>query len=70
LDRPLGLPPFLPLARAAVATGAVSAVFMEVHPDPPRALSDARSQLDLKKFPEVISRLLEVYAVALKEIHM
>lgn len=59
----------LPLARAALATGAVSAVFMEVHPDPSKALSDARSQLELKKFPEVVSRLLEVYAVALKEVH-
>lgn len=65
-----GQPEFiLPLARAAIATGAVSAVFMEVHPDPPKALSDARSQLELKKFPEVISRLLEVYAVASKGIH-
>lgn len=59
----------LPLARAALATGAVSAVFMEVHPDPSKALSDARSQLELKKFPEVISQLLEVYAVASKGIH-
>lgn len=65
-----GQPEFiLPLAKAAIATGAVSAVFMEVHPDPSKALSDARSQLELKKFPEVISQLLEVYAVASKEVH-
>jgi 3-deoxy-D-manno-octulosonic acid (KDO) 8-phosphate synthase len=40
-----------------------------VHPDPSKALSDAGSQLELKKFPEVVSRLLEVYAVASKEAH-
>lgn len=59
----------LPLARAALATGAVSAIFMEVHPDPSKALSDARSQLELKKFPEVISQLLEVYGVAQKKFY-
>lgn len=59
-----GQPEFiLPLARAALATGAVSAVFMEVHPDPPNALSDARSQLALEKFPEVIQQLVEVYSL-------
>jgi 2-dehydro-3-deoxyphosphooctonate aldolase (KDO 8-P synthase) len=60
-----GQPEFiLPLACAALATGSVSAIFMEVHPDPPQALSDARSQLVLAKFPEVLSRLLDIYAAA------
>jgi 2-dehydro-3-deoxyphosphooctonate aldolase (KDO 8-P synthase) len=36
----------LPLARAGVAAG-VDALFVEVHPDPPRALSDSASQLRL-----------------------
>jgi 2-dehydro-3-deoxyphosphooctonate aldolase (KDO 8-P synthase) len=57
-----GNPEFiLPLARAALATGAVSAVFMEVHPDPPHALSDAASQLPLKNFPEVVRQLIQLY---------
>lgn len=57
-----GQPEFiLPLARAAVATGAVNAVFMEIHPNPPEALSDARSQLRLSRFKEVVERLLEIY---------
>ncbi|RMI20984.1 MAG: 3-deoxy-8-phosphooctulonate synthase [Calditrichaeota bacterium] len=57
-----GQPEFiLPLARAALATGAVNAVFMEVHPDPPNALSDARSQLPLSEVPEVLRHLVEVY---------
>lgn len=62
-----GQPEFiLPLARAALATGAASALFMEVHPDPPNALSDARSQLALEKFPEAIRQLVEVYGVVQK----
>lgn len=56
----------LPLARAAVATGAVQALFMEVHPDPPNALSDARSQLALEKFPEVIRQIIDIYKLSSK----
>ena len=60
-----GQPEFIPpLARAALATGAVSGVFMEVHPDPSRALSDAGTQLALERFPRVLKQLLEVYRVA------
>jgi len=43
-----------PLARAAVAAG-VDGLFLEVHPDPPNALSDRATQLD----PERAERLLE-----------
>ena len=43
-----------PLARAAVAAGA-DGVFLEVHPDPENALSDATTQLR----PERAERLLE-----------
>lgn len=61
-DRSGGQPEFiLPLARAALATGAVSAVFMEVHPNPAAALSDARSQLPLAQFPAVLRQLLDFY---------
>ena len=57
-----GQPEFiLPLARAALATGAVCAIFMEVHPDPPNALSDAASQLPLNRFTEIVEKLLNVY---------
>ena len=42
-----GQPKFIPaLAKAAVAVG-IDALFMEVHPDPPHALSDAGSQFPL-----------------------
>lgn len=44
------------LARAAVAVG-VAAVFMEVHPDPDKALSDGPNSLALADLPEVLHRL-------------
>ncbi len=50
-----GQPQFIfPLARAGVAAGC-DALFVEVHPDPPHALSDAASQLRL----DLLSALLE-----------
>jgi 2-dehydro-3-deoxyphosphooctonate aldolase (KDO 8-P synthase) len=46
---------FVPhLVRAAVAVG-VDALFLEVHPDPPNALSDAASMLHLDELPRVLS---------------
>lgn len=49
-----GEPEFIaPLARAAVAVG-VAALFVEVHPDPSRALSDAASQLKLDLLDELL----------------
>lgn len=44
------------LARAAVAAG-VHAVFIECHPDPPRALSDAATQQPLDDIPALIASL-------------
>ncbi len=54
----------LPLARAALATGSVSAVFMEVHPDPRNALSDAASQLSIEQFKKTITQLIQVYELS------
>lgn len=46
-ERTGGQPEFIfPLARAGVAAG-IDGLFLEVHPDPPHALSDAASQLPL-----------------------
>jgi len=50
----------LPMSRAAVAAG-VDGLFFEVHPDPPRALSDAATQISLKDFPPVVGRLLKLH---------
>jgi 2-dehydro-3-deoxyphosphooctonate aldolase (KDO 8-P synthase) len=45
-----------PLARAAVAVG-VDALFLEVHPDPERALSDAATMLPLSELPALLKTL-------------
>lgn len=49
------------LARAAVAAGC-DGIFMEVHEDPARALSDGPNQLPLKNLPKVLRVLKAVHA--------
>lgn len=59
-DRSGGEPEFIkPLARAAVAVG-IAALFLEVHPDPASALSDADSQLPLNKLEELLVEVKEI----------
>ena len=50
------------LARAAAAVG-VDGFFVEVHPDPPHALSDATTQLDVDEFDRLVGQLEAVSAV-------
>jgi 2-dehydro-3-deoxyphosphooctonate aldolase (KDO 8-P synthase) len=51
---------FIPyLARAAAAVG-IDALFMEVHPDPDKALCDAASMLSLAELPSVLSDVLAI----------
>jgi 2-dehydro-3-deoxyphosphooctonate aldolase (KDO 8-P synthase) len=50
-----------PLARGAVAVG-VDGVFLETHPDPARALSDAATQLPLAEVPALLAELVAVRA--------
>ncbi len=49
------------LARAAAAAG-VDGFFVEVHPDPPRALSDATTQLSLEEFDELLGQVERITA--------
>ena len=49
------------LARAAMATGC-DGIFMEVHENPPRALSDAANQLPLKQLPKHLRVLKAIHA--------
>ena len=49
--------PYLALGAAAVG---VDGIFMEVHPDPPRALCDATNQFYLKDLPALLGRLAAV----------
>ena len=46
-----------PLARAAMAVG-VDGLFIETHPDPAKAISDAASQLPLKELEPLLRSLL------------
>jgi 2-dehydro-3-deoxyphosphooctonate aldolase (KDO 8-P synthase) len=58
-----GQPEFIePLAGAAVATGAVDGVFVEVHEDPARALSDGPNALRLDKLAGFLERLRRIHA--------
>jgi 2-dehydro-3-deoxyphosphooctonate aldolase (KDO 8-P synthase) len=52
-----------PLASAGVAAG-VDAVFMEVHPDPPKARSDAANALRLDLLEPLIMKLIRIDAAA------
>lgn len=55
-----GQPEFIePLARAAVAAG-VDGVFMEVHDNPAKALSDGANALALEKFAPLAQRLMKI----------
>jgi 2-dehydro-3-deoxyphosphooctonate aldolase (KDO 8-P synthase) len=63
-DRSGGEPRFIKaLAGAAIAAGA-DALFVEVHPDPSRALSDAASMLPLADLEGLVRRVLAVREAA------
>lgn len=52
---------FIPyLTRAAAACG-IEALFMEVHDDPPNALSDANTVLDIKYFEVVLAQAIAMH---------
>lgn len=55
-----GQPEYIkPLARAAVAVG-IDALFLEVHPDPKNAKSDAASQFPLEKLEEFLTGIKKI----------
>jgi 2-dehydro-3-deoxyphosphooctonate aldolase (KDO 8-P synthase) len=47
------------LARAAVAAGC-DGIFLEVHPEPARAKSDAATQLALRDAPALLETLVRI----------
>ena len=56
---------FIPsLVRAAVALG-INALFMEVHDNPPKALSDSNTVLDLKYLKLILSQAKQIHNVYL-----
>ena len=56
-----------PLARAAVAAGA-SAIYLEVHPDPESALSDATTQLEPLRAEQLIADVARIYTLV-QDLH-
>jgi len=55
-----GNPKFiLPLAKAAIAIG-ISSLFLEVHPEPSKALSDAASQLPLSELKKLLIEVQKI----------
>jgi 2-dehydro-3-deoxyphosphooctonate aldolase (KDO 8-P synthase) len=52
----------LVLARAAIAAGA-DGIFMETHPNPDKALSDAATSLPLDSIKGIVEQLLRIYEV-------
>ncbi len=56
-----GTPQYIEMmARAAIATGMVKGLFVETHPNPAEAKSDAATMLSLDKFERLLDRSLEV----------
>ncbi|MCI0449188.1 MAG: 3-deoxy-8-phosphooctulonate synthase [Chlorobi bacterium] len=56
-----GNPEFIePLSKAAVAVG-INGLFIETHPNPKKALSDASSMLPLNKLESILKRLLSIH---------
>lgn len=53
-----------PLARAAVATGSVDAVFLEVHEDPDHALSDGPNSYPLTEIESLLRQLVQIAEIA------
>lgn len=61
-----GQPKFIrPLAKAAAAIG-IDALFLEVHPDPANALSDAESQLPLSDLESLLIEIQQIDALVKK----
>lgn len=61
-----GQPQFIkPLAKAAAAAG-IDALFIEVHPNPGEALSDAQSQLPLKDLENLLIEIKEIDTIVKK----
>jgi 2-dehydro-3-deoxyphosphooctonate aldolase (KDO 8-P synthase) len=59
-----GNPEFIePLAKAAVAVG-VNGLFIETHPNPQKALSDASSMLPLARLESVLKKMISIHKVS------
>lgn len=63
-DKTGGQREFIPvLAKAAIAVGA-DCLFIETHPNPSKAKSDASTVLDIKLLPALLDHLLKLYELS------
>jgi 2-dehydro-3-deoxyphosphooctonate aldolase (KDO 8-P synthase) len=63
-----GQPEFIfPIARAGVAAGC-DALFVEAHPNPPKALSDPASQLRLDLLDDLLRQVMAIDATVKKDL--
>ena len=55
---------FVPyLAKAAMATGVINGLFMEIHNDPDRALCDGSCMLELNQLEQLLIQLTEIWEI-------
>jgi 2-dehydro-3-deoxyphosphooctonate aldolase (KDO 8-P synthase) len=59
-----GLREFVPALMLAAAAGGADGFFLETHPDPPRAPSDAATQWPLRDLDALVQKTLDVWHVA------
>ncbi|MBL0920586.1 MAG: 3-deoxy-8-phosphooctulonate synthase [Phycisphaerales bacterium] len=59
-----GRPERSPMLALAAAAAGVDALFLECHPDPPRAASDASTALALEAMPGILRRVRRVWEAA------
>lgn len=60
---------FLPvLSRSGVAAG-VDGIFIEAHPEPPKALCDAASQFYLEQLEEFVKPLIEIHDLVKRHVN-
>ncbi len=58
----------VPLARAAIATGC-EGLFLEVHENPERALSDAATMLPINDLPFLIEQVLGIHSIVQPKVY-
>jgi 2-dehydro-3-deoxyphosphooctonate aldolase (KDO 8-P synthase) len=56
-----------PLARAAVAVG-VDGLFMEVHPEPDKALCDGPNMLSLDNLPQLLKEVRDIHGLLFTQV--
>ena len=60
-----GEPEYIPLIASSGVVSGADGVFMEVHPDPPKALSDGSNALHIKNLKPLLIRLKKLYNIGL-----